>query len=234
MRDPAPGPATTRSVGRCGLELASRLASFRRRIELKRGDALENAWSGQLQGLAARSAASGGRRFERLSPPRRRAFWPLVAAVLDSGPCWPAGAVFARDRLIHAEDFSVASTYDSSFWIAETGFFRNKEAQYYRPANVGVRDGALTLEARREPALNAAYDADGADWLTTTKSADYTLGSIVSREAFTCGMPVEYGDAWPPRDEAPDLSAAIRSRRQALSRALSGRGFFPGLFQRWD
>ena len=95
---------------------------------------------------------------------------------------------FARDRLIHAEDFSGARTYDPAFWTAETGFFRNKEAQYYQPANVGVKGGALVLEGRRETVSNAAYDARGADWRTTTKSADYTSGSVVSKESFTYGI----------------------------------------------
>ena len=162
--------------------------TFRLRIDLRRGDALNDAWSGQLDGPVARLTANGGRRFERHSPHRRRALGPLVATVLAACLPWSAGGAHARDRLIHAEDFSVASTYDPSFWIAETGFFRNKEAQYYRPANVSVRDGALTLEARREPAPNDAYDPDGADWRTTTKSADYTSGSLVSRDAYTYGV----------------------------------------------
>jgi beta-glucanase (GH16 family) len=99
-----------------------------------------------------------------------------------------AGAARAAERLVHAEDFSTAAKLDSAFWIAETGFFRNKEAQYYRTANVGVRDGLLVLEARREAVLNAAYDPGGADWTTTTREADYTSGSIVSRDAFTFGV----------------------------------------------
>jgi beta-glucanase (GH16 family) len=92
------------------------------------------------------------------------------------------------DRLIHVEDFSLSTTYDASFWTAETGFFRNKEAQYYQPANVSVKDGALVLEGRREPASNAAYDPRGADWLTTTKAADYTSGSLVTKRQFRFGV----------------------------------------------
>ncbi len=99
-----------------------------------------------------------------------------------------AGEAFASDRLVHSEDFSHARTYDSAFWTAETGFFRNKEAQYYQPANVSVKGGALVLEGRRETVSNAAYDAHGADWRTTTKGADYTSGSVVSKEAFTYGV----------------------------------------------
>jgi beta-glucanase (GH16 family) len=92
------------------------------------------------------------------------------------------------DRLIHVDDFSRATAYDPSFWTAETGFFRNKEAQYYQPANVAVKDGALVLEGRREFALNAAYDPKGGDWLTATKAANYTSGSVVTKRAFRYGV----------------------------------------------
>jgi beta-glucanase (GH16 family) len=97
-------------------------------------------------------------------------------------------AAASGDKLIHAEDFSNAAAYDASFWVAETGFFRNKEAQYYRPENVAVKNGVLALQGRRETALNGAYDPHGADWLTTTKAANYTSGSLVSREDFTFGI----------------------------------------------
>jgi len=107
----------------------------------------------------------------------------LLAAGLAAAP-----AAALRPKLVHAEDFSKAGALDETFWQVETGFFRNKEAQYYQPVNVFVRGGLLLLEGRREPAENAAYDPKSTDWLTATKSADYTSGSIVSREPFTYGI----------------------------------------------
>lgn len=112
----------------------------------------------------------------------------LLAASMLTILAGPVSAASSGPRLVHAEDFSTATDFDPAFWIAETGFFRNKEAQYYRPANVGVHGGALILEGRRESTLNANFNADGADWLTTTRTADYTSGSIVSRDAFTFGV----------------------------------------------
>ena len=103
----------------------------------------------------------------------------------------PAGAVESRSPspvLVHDEEFASASEYDQEFWIAETGFFRNREAQYYRADNVRVADGLLVLEGRREGALNAAYDPNGDSWLTTTREAQYTSGSLVSREPFLYGI----------------------------------------------
>lgn len=94
----------------------------------------------------------------------------------------------SADRLIHEEDFSRRTSFDSAFWSAETGFFRNKEAQYYRAENVSVGGGSLTLEGRRESAINAAFDPGGEDWRTTTREARYTSGSLISRDAFTYGV----------------------------------------------
>jgi len=112
----------------------------------------------------------------------------LLSLALLAALALPASAGTLKPRLIQEQDFSKATALDPAFWVVETGFFRNKEAQYYRPANVGVKDGVLVLEGRREPAVNAAYDPNGNDWLTTTRSADSTSGSIVSRAAFTYGI----------------------------------------------
>ena len=121
-------------------------------------------------------------------PARRHGTWVFLAAGLLALGFTAATAATLRPKLVHQEDFSKATVLDENFWQAETGFFRNKEAQYYQPANVYVRGGLLLLEGRREPAQNAAYDPKSTDWLTATKSADYTSGSIVSREPFTYGI----------------------------------------------
>lgn len=100
----------------------------------------------------------------------------------------PATVMAAADGLVHAEDFSDARTLDTGFWTLETGFFRNQEEQYYDPANVFVRDGALVLEGRVELKRNAAYDPAGPDWTRTRQYARYSSGSILSRRAFLYGV----------------------------------------------
>src|ERR1700712_2662445 len=97
--------------------------------------------------------------FKRPPSPRDRAavLCMLAAASAAAALASPSRAA-TGDRLIHEENFSTASGYDPSFWVAETGFFRNKEAQYYRPDNVSVKNGVLVLQGRRESALNGAYD----------------------------------------------------------------------------
>ena len=119
---------------------------------------------------------------------RRQGRGRLLAISIASTLLFTGAAAGASERLVHEENISTASRLDPAYWAADTGFFRNKEAQYYRPDNVAVRDGLLILEARRETALNAAYDPNGADWLTTTRQADYTSASIVTRDAFLYGV----------------------------------------------
>jgi beta-glucanase (GH16 family) len=142
-------------------------------------DSDEDAVKPSLAAVAARFA----RRAFRLGTRAPIAVAPAFLLLLIASQANAEG-----ERLIHAEDFSVAKAYDASFWTAETGFFRNGEAQYYQPGNVTVTGGLLILEGRRESAPNAAYDPQGADWLTTTKSADYTSGSLVSKQAFRYGV----------------------------------------------
>jgi beta-glucanase (GH16 family) len=187
--------------------------------------------------------------FKRPSSPRGRAavLCMLAAASMVAALASPASAA-SGDRLIHAEDFSTASAYDPSFWVAETGFFRNKEAQYYRPDNVSVKNGSLVLQGRRESALNGAYDPHGADWLTTTKSADYTSGSLVTREAFTFGvfeivarLPQAAG-AWPaiwtidersgPYREIDLAEAVGNSPGKVFSTVYAGKGIAD--LKHWD
>jgi len=110
----------------------------------------------------------------------------VLAAVLGAYLIAPQARA-ETPQLVYAADFSKTKKLDE-FWQIETGFFRNKEAQYYQPANVRVAHGALSLTARRQTVANAAFDAKGADWLTTTAEARYTSGSIVSRDAFTFGV----------------------------------------------
>lgn len=102
-----------------------------------------------------------------------------VALVLGAGD-----AALGQWRLAHDEDFRSARELDASFWTVETGFLRNREAQYYRASNIAAGGGALVLEARREQVPNAAHRAGAGSWRTMPRLAQYTSASIVSRRSF--------------------------------------------------
>lgn len=62
--------------------------------------------------------------------------------------------------LIWSDDFEYKGTPDPKKWDYEEGLVRNNELQFYtrrRPENARVENGALIVEARREPFLGAAY-----------------------------------------------------------------------------
>ncbi|HEY8064158.1 MAG TPA: acyltransferase family protein [Methylosinus sp.] len=93
----------------------------------------------------------------------------------------------APARLVHEEDFSRAGALDENFWSYESGFIRNREAQYYRPSNVFVANGALVLEGRAEGVVNPLYDRASNDWTRSTLCGEFTSGSIVSRRSMRYG-----------------------------------------------
>jgi beta-glucanase (GH16 family) len=129
---------------------------------------------------------------------RLRALLCALAALAATSPTQAE-----RRQAVHTEIFGGGRSFDPAFWIAETGFFRNREAQYYRPDNIFPAGGALAIEGRREMAANAAYDPNSAHWITATRGAHYTSGSLVSREALLYGaveivarLP-QSGGSWP-------------------------------------
>ncbi|MCR5350946.1 MAG: glycoside hydrolase family 16 protein [Bacteroidales bacterium] len=72
-------------------------------------------------------------------------------------------------------------------WSYERGFVRNQEHQWYQEENCFVEDGVLVLEARRETVENPQYDpnAPERDWKRSRKVAEYTSGSVNTRNSFT-------------------------------------------------
>jgi len=122
-----------------------------------------------------------------------------LAGVLAA--CAHASWAIARDI-----DFARGDTLDPAVWTLEQGFQRNRESQYYMPANVAVRRGVLVIEARREEVPNAAYRAGSADWRRSAPRAAYTSGSIVLKE------PLQYG------------------RIEVVARSPSGAGVWPAIW----
>ncbi len=72
-------------------------------------------------------------------------------------------------------------------WTYEKGFVRNHELQWYQEDNCFVENGTLVLEARRDSVVNSEYDpqAPAEDWKHSRPYAEYTSGSVNTRESFT-------------------------------------------------
>jgi beta-glucanase (GH16 family) len=123
------------------------------------------------------------------------AFLALMA--LESQAAWTLAREF---------DFSRGDALDPAQWSVETGFQRNREAQYYTRGNVMLKGGALVLEARQEETPNTAHRPGSRDWRQQPPRAAYTSGSIVLRE------PLQY------------------ARVEVVARSPSGKGVWPAVW----
>lgn len=81
--------------------------------------------------------------------------------------------------LVWSDEFDYKGLPDSSKWGYEDGFVRNQEPQYYtvrRLENARVDSGMLIIEARKEPFINAHFQAGSKNPAT----ADYTSASLIT------------------------------------------------------
>lgn len=95
-------------------------------------------------------------------------------------------------KLVWADEFNQSGLPDPAKWGYETGFVRNREAQYYTDArlqNARVTNGCLVIEARKEPFKNPAFDpaAPPDDWIRSREFADYTSASLTSKASWKYG-----------------------------------------------
>jgi beta-glucanase (GH16 family) len=121
---------------------------------------------------------------------------------------------FASDwKLVWSDEFDKPGLPDPAKWNYETGFVRNREAQYYtasRLENARVENGCLVIEARKESFNNPAFDATANtnDWIRSREFASYTSASLTTRERFSW----KYG------------------RIEVRAKLPSGRGVWPAIW----
>jgi beta-glucanase (GH16 family) len=84
-------------------------------------------------------------------------------------------------RLVWSDEFNYRGFPDSTKWIYENGYVRNKELQYYtksRPENARVENGNLVIEARKEKLLNKDYKPESKNWREQDEYVSYTSASL--------------------------------------------------------
>jgi beta-glucanase (GH16 family) len=81
-------------------------------------------------------------------------------------------------KLVWNDEFDRDGAPDPTKWGFETGFARNHEDQWYQADNATVKDGLLTIEARRERKANPNYEAGSGDWKKNREFAEYTSSSM--------------------------------------------------------
>ncbi|HEY0867155.1 MAG TPA: glycoside hydrolase family 16 protein [Fimbriimonas sp.] len=91
-------------------------------------------------------------------------------------------------RLVWSDEFSTPGTPDLAQWTPESGFVRNREAQWYRLENARVEEGNLVIEGRRERVENPNFsDASDADWKRSRRFAEFTSASLVTKQTWRFG-----------------------------------------------
>jgi beta-glucanase (GH16 family) len=84
-------------------------------------------------------------------------------------------------KMVWNDEFNRDGKPDSAFWDYEKGFVRNRELQYYQPANARCRGGLLVIEGKREKVRNEAFQPGSSDWRTLRDSADYTSSCLITK-----------------------------------------------------
>lgn len=89
--------------------------------------------------------------------------------------------VYPGYALVWADEFNRDGEPDPKNWTYERGFVRNRELQWYQPANARVANGLLTIEARRERVVNPAYEAGSPAWQRNREAAEYSSASLITK-----------------------------------------------------
>lgn len=90
-------------------------------------------------------------------------------------------------KLVWHDEFNTDGAFDASMWVAESGFCRNREDQWYQGENATVKDGTLVITAKKERKNNPNYEAGSSDWKKNREYAEYTSASLVSNFTFNRG-----------------------------------------------
>jgi beta-glucanase (GH16 family) len=104
-----------------------------------------------------------------------------MLAGCSASPRTPPPPEYPGLTLVWRDEFDTDGPVNERDWIYEKGFVRNKEAQWYQPANVTCRDGVLIIEARRESVPNPGHVPGSQDWRAARPFAEYSSGSIKTR-----------------------------------------------------
>ncbi len=83
-------------------------------------------------------------------------------------------------NLVFREEFNYEGAPNPDVWTFENGFQRNEELQWYQKDNAIVKNGILTIEAKRVNIPNPNYEQGSTDWKKNRKNITWTSSSITS------------------------------------------------------
>jgi beta-glucanase (GH16 family) len=84
-------------------------------------------------------------------------------------------------KLVWADEFDIDGKPDTSSWIYEYGFVRNREQQWYQSDNANIKNGILTIEGRQQEQTNTNYEEGSKDWRKNRRTAYYSSACIKTK-----------------------------------------------------
>jgi len=93
-------------------------------------------------------------------------------------PDFTAPKKIAGMELVWNDEFNNNGKPDPKNWVYENGFVRNRELQWYQPANANCINGVLLIEGKKETLPNPTYKEGSTDWKTGRQYIAYTSASI--------------------------------------------------------
>ena len=104
-----------------------------------------------------------------------------ATAAVQGGALSGPPTTYPGYELAWADEFDRDGEPDAKNWTYERGFVRNRELQWYQPANARVAAGLLTIEARRERVPNPNFERGSSAWRRDREFAEYTSSSLMTK-----------------------------------------------------
>jgi len=104
-----------------------------------------------------------------------------ATAAIQAGALGGPPTTYPGYELAWADEFDRDGEPSAKNWTYERGFVRNRELQWYQPANARVAGGLLTIEARRERVPNPNFERGSSAWQRDREFAEYTSSSLMTK-----------------------------------------------------
>jgi beta-glucanase (GH16 family) len=104
-----------------------------------------------------------------------------ATAAIQGGALSGPPTTYPGYELAWADEFDRDGEPSAKNWTYERGFVRNRELQWYQPANARVAGGLLTIEARRERVPNPNFERGSSAWQRDREFAEYTSSSLMTK-----------------------------------------------------
>jgi len=113
-------------------------------------------------------------------------FFVIVISLIITSCASPKNKSLAKIKgyeLVWSDEFNENGSPNKNNWNYETGFIRNKEAQWYQKENAVCKDGYLIIEAKNEVRLNPQFESyNHKDYRKKRDSIRVTSSCLITKD----------------------------------------------------